>query len=391
VKAANNAGESAYTSVVSATTQAPALTAPAAPTNLQATVASSSEIDLTWTDNANNEIGFKVYRNGILVGTITTANTVSFNDTGLAANTTYLYYVAAYNAAGNSANSGTVSAKTNVAPTVAPAAPQGLAGTAVSDSKIHLSWTDNANNETGFKVYRDGILIKTIAVADTQAYDDTVGLLPNTTYSYIVTAYNAVGDSANSNTVSVKTPLTVPLPPSGLSATGKTAATIELNWLDNSGNEEGFYIYRWSGSAWVNIKTVAANVTSTLDGSLPANTTFRYKVSSVRHPCSAGHVRCLRGNPNGVPDLEQPEHGRITYRGRVLARGLSPRDADLAGVGPRHGSLWGRVLPASRGRSEHLVFVSDPSLSTGKRRVLGIQSGRSRCSFLRRGVAIVPS
>jgi hypothetical protein len=35
---------------------------PAAPTNLVATAVSSSQINLTWTDNSNNETGFKIER-----------------------------------------------------------------------------------------------------------------------------------------------------------------------------------------------------------------------------------------------------------------------------------------------------------------------------------------
>ena len=37
-------------------------------------------------------------------------------------------------------------------PTPTPAAPSGLSATAVSSSQINLAWTDNANNETGFKI-----------------------------------------------------------------------------------------------------------------------------------------------------------------------------------------------------------------------------------------------
>jgi hypothetical protein len=47
------------------TTPTPTPTAtpiPAAPTNLTATAASSSQINLSWTDNSNNETGFKVER-----------------------------------------------------------------------------------------------------------------------------------------------------------------------------------------------------------------------------------------------------------------------------------------------------------------------------------------
>jgi hypothetical protein len=36
----------------------------------------------------------------------------------------------------------------------APAAPSGLTAVSVSNSQIHLTWTDNSNNETGFGIAR---------------------------------------------------------------------------------------------------------------------------------------------------------------------------------------------------------------------------------------------
>ena len=85
---------------------------PAAPSNLTATASSSSQIDLSWTDNANNEEGFKIYRDGALV-TTTAANVTSYSDTGLTASTTYSYYVKATNASGDSDASNTASATTS--------------------------------------------------------------------------------------------------------------------------------------------------------------------------------------------------------------------------------------------------------------------------------------
>jgi len=51
------------------------------------------------------------------------------------------------------AYSSTASATTDAAPSP-PAAPSGLSATAVAKTQINLSWTDNANNETGFKIER---------------------------------------------------------------------------------------------------------------------------------------------------------------------------------------------------------------------------------------------
>ncbi|HEY0828936.1 MAG TPA: discoidin domain-containing protein, partial [Bacilli bacterium] len=91
--------------------------APTAPTNLTATTASSSQINLSWTASTDNVgvTGYKIYRDGVEVGTSTTT---SFSNTGLAAGTTYSYTVKAYDAANNlSASSNTASATTTAAST----------------------------------------------------------------------------------------------------------------------------------------------------------------------------------------------------------------------------------------------------------------------------------
>jgi len=75
-------------------------TAPSVPTNLQATVVSTSRIDLSWTASTDNVAvtGYRVYRDGSLIAS--PAGT-SYSDTGLSAGTTYGYRVAATDAAGN--------------------------------------------------------------------------------------------------------------------------------------------------------------------------------------------------------------------------------------------------------------------------------------------------
>ncbi|MBI5383638.1 MAG: fibronectin type III domain-containing protein [Verrucomicrobia bacterium] len=210
VRASNSAGNSAYSATASATTAA-ILTPPAAPSGLTATAASSSQINLAWTDNANNETGFAIERSTDNV-TFTPvasvgANVTTYANTGLSASTTYYYRVRASNSAGNSAYSATASA-TTVAILTPPAAPSGLTATAASSSQINLAWTDNANNEAGFAIERstDNVTFTSIASvgANVTAYAST-GLSASTTYYYRVRASNSAGNSAYSGTASATT------------------------------------------------------------------------------------------------------------------------------------------------------------------------------------------
>ncbi|MEO8380449.1 MAG: right-handed parallel beta-helix repeat-containing protein [Acidobacteriota bacterium] len=91
-------------------------TAPTAPANLRGNASSATATDLWW-DNASDNVGvvaYRVFRDGVLVGTVTTA---AFSDAGLLASTSYTYHVTAIDAAGNvSVRSNKYVIKTKAAP-----------------------------------------------------------------------------------------------------------------------------------------------------------------------------------------------------------------------------------------------------------------------------------
>jgi len=93
---------------------------PPAPSGLSATAASSSEIDLSWTDNSSSEMGFKIERKTGSGGTYAeiatvSAGVISYSSTGLTASTAYYYRVRAYSSGGNSSYSSEASATTSAA------------------------------------------------------------------------------------------------------------------------------------------------------------------------------------------------------------------------------------------------------------------------------------
>lgn len=95
---------------------------PAAPGNLNATAVSASQVNLTWSDNANNETGFEIQRSTTGSGGTFTfltnvgANVVNFSNVSLSASTEYCYRVRATNGAGASSFSGVACATTNAPP-----------------------------------------------------------------------------------------------------------------------------------------------------------------------------------------------------------------------------------------------------------------------------------
>src|SRR2546426_6096373 len=246
VRATNGSGDSGYTNVSSATTLADT-TPPSAPSNLTATAASSTQINLSWTASTDNVTvtGYKIQRcQGASCTTFAQIATPSgtgttYIDTGLSPSTSYSYEIIATDAASNpSLPSNVGTAMTLAGP---PAAPSGLTATAASATQINLSWTNNATNQTGFKVERspDGITFAQIGTtgATTTIYSDSP-LTPVTTYFYRVRATNGAGDSTYSNVASTATlaDTTPPTAPANLVATATSSTQINLTWSASTDN-----------------------------------------------------------------------------------------------------------------------------------------------------------
>lgn len=274
---------------------------PAAPSNLLATAASASQINLSWTNNAINQTGFKVERSpdSVTFTQIGTAgaSATTYSDPNLAPKTLFYYRVRATNASGDSGYTN-ISSATTLADTTPPTAPSNLTAAAASSTQINLSWTASTDNVgvTGYQLQRcQGAACSNFSLLASPpgtgtSFTDT-GLSPSMSYSYEVLATDAAGNLSSFSNVSSATTLAgPPAAPSGLSATAGSATQINLSWTNNATNQTGFKVERSpDGVSFAQIGTTGAATTTYLDSLLPPLTTYYYRVRATNGAGDSGY------------------------------------------------------------------------------------------------------
>ena len=259
ILAYNNSGSSNFSNTSSTTTPEAPAEPPSAPSNLRVTAHSYNFIKIVWNDNSSNEDKFEIFRSEVLgsCSAFTYLNEVApgikvYQDGSLTAEKIYYYCVRASNTAGPSLFAGPVSETTDSEPLTAPNTPSGLNATKAGESKIDLSWIDNADNESGYIIQRslsqssgyqeDGRIEQPIA--SNPATYQSQGLNPSTLYWFRVIAYNGAGNSSPSASASATTGPAIPTAPELTSATAAGSDSVDLQWNDKSTTEAGFKILR---------------------------------------------------------------------------------------------------------------------------------------------------
>ncbi len=238
--------------------------APTQPTNVSATIAGTT-VTLTWTASTDNVgvTGYRVYRNGAVLKTTTAT---SAQDTGLHGGQSYVYSVAALDAAGHPSSrsdplpvaisDGTPPSEVTGLKVAVHAAPWGAT----------LTWnaaTDNAA-VTGYRVYRDAVLIKTVAAL---TYVDP-GLVHVGMNVYGVAAIDAAGNEGARARLSATPPdvdLSAPTVPRSLKVKALAKRRVHLTWAA-SRDDVGVTRYEVVVGSKVVLRTVKRAATVKLPG-----------------------------------------------------------------------------------------------------------------------------
>lgn len=301
----------------------------AAPTGLKAAPAANGAVSLTWNNNSTNETGFYVRRSTDAGATWTmlagpsnalAPNSTAYLDTTAPRGRTYAYEVGAVNAYGI--------AWSNSVNTTIVATPTGLVAVVNAGPVVALTWTDNAINESAYRVQRSSdngttwTQVGADQAANTQAYGDTTAV-DGATYTYRVGAVDGP-DIAWSATVKV----TILSAPTDLRAALRTnPAGVRLTWTDKSASETGYSIQRSDdgGLTWGQIATRAAvagtgNVVSYTDSSALLGTAYLYRVAPTKVGAIAysNVVAILFGTPPAPTSLTGKATSTSTRQERIV-------------------------------------------------------------------------
>lgn len=188
----------------------------------------------------------------------------------------------------------------------APNAPLALMVQATTENVIEMSWTDQSDNEQGFRieVQTSGSIIwngigdvgrNVTGYAWNQAEEATA-------YTFRVCAYNDVDDSEFAYSSQITIPVNAP---SNLTAT-LAGEDVHLSWQDNSSCEIGHQIERAVGTEGYSIlATIGEDITSYTDDAAPAGSDLMYRVSA--------YTEDLYSNTSNEATITTPAEPQIVF------------------------------------------------------------------------------
>ncbi|MEM7262598.1 MAG: LamG-like jellyroll fold domain-containing protein, partial [Planctomycetota bacterium] len=304
--------------------------APTTPGNFQGVATSTMTVDLNWDEATDNFFvaGYRVLQDSVEIGTTTQ---LSFAVAGLAPATSYGFSVIAFDSAGNeSGAAGPVAVVTDAPDSQPPTVPGSFVATALSTVRIDLGWTSSTDNVAvvGYRLLRDGVEIAVLPDTLTSFVD--LGLSPGTSYSYEVSAFDALGNESAPAGPAVATTDAAdtqpPTVPAGFAGTAVATTAIDLSWTGSTDNVEvaGYRLFRGG----VEIASLPGTQTSYADQGLSPDTGYSYELTAFD---TSGNESAASGPivvTTLAPDIEAP-----TVPAGFAAAVLSETRIDLSWTG----------------------------------------------------------
>jgi hypothetical protein len=250
---------------------------PLPPSGLTITSSSLTSAALSWADNSNDEILFRIKRAPASTGAWSDlgtvgANVTTYTDNAVPDGSAYRYQVFAETA------STAVGSNITDLPAM-PVAPTALTATGLSQTSVRLDWTDNATSEDGYKVERAPVggaftPLATLPGVNGITYTDA-SIPASGEYQYRVYAYNTRGNSGFSGAVNG-----LPAKPATIANSVINNGQINLSWADSSVIESGYKVDRSldGGATYQPLANLAANVHAYNDTAAACGTQNSYRV-----------------------------------------------------------------------------------------------------------------
>ena len=275
---------SGVSNTTSAWAQSGEVSTPTAPGGLSGLAVSSYSIHLNWTDNAVNEMGYRVLGSTPAIKAVLPADTTYYVESGLLPNTSYYRAAEAFNSAGASQGA-PVALYTLSAPS------SGAYVSSRSSWSVAIAWQANTNSAaTRWGVERSTdnfaadllVLVSSTDARTVRTYLDT-GLADLTTYYYRVNSFNEEAFVSGYGAVISTVTLSTPTAPGGLSNAAVSPYSIRYDWADGAYNEDGYRIRSSTGILYL----LPADATYYVETGLIPNTSYYREVEAYNGRGSA--------------------------------------------------------------------------------------------------------